>query len=114
MGMVEYIKREAVLEWFKPYTHEDILLEPINVINDIRAIPAADVVEVVHGRWKLKSQIYRLFDDYDEDFFIECPLCGRTFYVPFELDEEIMLSYAKENYPYCNCGAKMMGGDENG
>ena len=45
--MAEYIEREALIEWFRPYTHEDVLLEPIDVIGDIRAIPAADAVEVV-------------------------------------------------------------------
>ena len=45
--MAEYIRREEVLEWLRPYTHEDVLLEPIDVISDIRAIPAADVVDVV-------------------------------------------------------------------
>lgn len=69
--------------------------------------PAADVVEIKHEKWKLKSQIYKMPDDVDEEFYVECPLCKRTFYVPFEGTEEKMLEYAKENYPYCNCGAKM-------
>lgn len=50
MRMPEYIKREAVLEWFRPYTHEDILLDPVDVIGEIRDIPSADVVETVHGK----------------------------------------------------------------
>lgn len=75
--------------------------------------PAADVVEVVHGEWVLKSEIHKMLDDVDEEFFVECPFCKRTFYVPFEFEEEKMLAYAKEKYPYCNCGAKMDGkGDE--
>ena len=32
---------------------------------------------------------------------------SRTFYVPSELIEADMLRYAKEQYPYCHCGAKM-------
>ena len=72
-----------------------------------------DAVEVVHGRWIIKSEIHRMLDDFDEVFYVECPLCGRTFYIPFEFDDGKMLAYAKEKYPYCNCGAKM-DGDGNG
>ena len=45
--MADLIDRQAVLEWFRPYTHEDILLEPIDVISEIKAIPTVDAVEVV-------------------------------------------------------------------
>lgn len=69
----------------------------------------SDMVEVRHGEWLLKSRIYKMPDDFDEEFYVECPFCQRTFYVPFEFEKEKMLAYAKENYPYCNCGAKMDG-----
>lgn len=76
-------------------------------------ISAADVVEVRHDEWLLKSRIYKMPDDFDEEFYVECPFCQRTFYVPFEFEKEKMLAYAKENYPYCNCGAKMDGKDDS-
>ena len=75
----------------------------------VKALPIADVVEVKHGEWVLKSEIHQLFDDVDEEFYVECPFCKRPFYVPFEFEEEKMLEYAKKNYPYCHCGAKMDG-----
>jgi hypothetical protein len=76
----------------------------------LRLFPAADVVEVVHGEWEIVSESYRLFDDYDEAYFVKCPFCDRTYYVPFEFEEEKMIAYAREHYPYCHCGAKMDGG----
>lgn len=79
------------------------------VIDRIKSAPTADVVEVRHGEWLLESRIYKMPDDVDEEFYVECPFCHRTFDVPFELEEEKMLTYAKEKYPYCNCGAKMDG-----
>lgn len=77
---------------------------------DMSKIPTTDVEEVKHGEWELKSEIYKMLDDVDEEFYVECPLCHRTEYVPFELDDRKMLKYAKEHYPYCHCGAKMDGG----
>lgn len=75
------------------------------------AMNKADAVR--HGEWEIKSEIYQMFDDVDEEIYVECPFCKRTFYVPFEFEDEKILEYARENYPYCHCGAKMDGkGDE--
>lgn len=59
--------------------------------------PAADVVEVVHGRWIMPTKIgHRSFD---------IPHCSACDGVPCGVDE---------NTNYCpNCGAKMDGGTEN-
>lgn len=66
-------------------------------IRMVKAIPAADVVEVRHGEWIKK-----------EDGHYVCSECGRT--RPY--DES---TYAIENWAcnYCHwCGAKMDGKDE--
>ena len=63
------------------------------------------------GEWIIKSEIYKLFDDVDEELYVECSICQRRFNVPYELDDEKIFKYAKEHYPYCNCGAKMKGGE---
>lgn len=76
-------------------------------IPDMNNIPTADVEEVKHAKWEIKSETYQLLDDVDEEFYVECPLCNRVYYVPFESDDRKMLEYAKKHYPYCNCGAKM-------
>lgn len=79
--------------------------------NEIKRIvdnaPTADVKEVIHGEWELKSRAIRLVDDFDEDFYVECSVCHRTEEVEFEFDEEKMLAYAREHYPFCHCGADM-------
>ena len=75
--------------------------------------PTMDAVPVVHGRWILKSRIYKMFDDVDEEFYVECNLCNREEPVCFEFGEQQMLDYAKRHYPYCHCGAKMDGGNED-
>ena len=62
------------------------------------------------GEWIIKSEIYKLIDDVDEELFVECSICQRRFNVPYELDDEKIFKYAREHYPYCNCGAKMKGG----
>lgn len=80
-----------------------------NVGQAIWDTPTADVAEVRHGEWEIKSRSYRMIDDFDEELYVECPFCKRTFYVPYEFDDEKTLAYARENYPYCHCGAKMDG-----
>ncbi len=85
------------------------------MLKNERIAPTADVVEVRHGEWEIKSRLYRLIDDFDEEIYVECPFCKRTFYVPYEFDDEKTIAYARENYPYCHCGAKMDGErSENG
>ena len=69
----------------------------------------ADFVEVKHGEWEIKSEIHQMFDDVDEEIYVECPFCKRTFYVPFEFEDEKILEFARKSYPYCHCGAKMDG-----
>ena len=103
--MAEYIDRHALKNDGHVCWHDG----KGNVFYEVDHAPIADVVEVVHGEWVLKSEIHKMLDDVDEEFFVECPFCKRTFYVPFEFEEEKMLAYAKKKYPYCNCGAKMDG-----
>lgn len=76
----EYIPRKAVLKII--YTSTAPALE-------VKAMPAADVVEVRHGKW---------IDERQEglsSFSAECSLCGKR-------------TLAYFHYYYCpNCGAKM-------
>ena len=64
------------------------------------------------GEWKIESEIHQMLDDVDEELYVECPFCQRRFWVPYEFDDEKIFKYAREHYPYCNCGAKMKGGAE--
>lgn len=88
--MDEYIEREAA---------EDAVgeahLKGLNPLWELRDVPAADVVPVVHGRWGT-GRFNLETGNYEE----QCTRC-RNF------SEE----YDK---PYCpNCGAKMDGGADN-
>lgn len=103
--MSRYIDADKI-----PYViSEDGCLDDFAYRYDINEVPTADVVEVRHGEWEIKSRLYRMIDDFDEEIYVECPFCKRTFYVPYEFDDEKILAYARENYPYCHCGAKMDG-----
>lgn len=94
--MSEYIDREAALEITKR-TSGDYA----TAFAEIRKIPAADVVPVVHGRW----------DDSGKYTFpsgnaaVRCTNCGCA------LTES---EYHLNNWNYCPvCGAKMDGGTDN-
>ena len=114
--MADYIKRTDVMKICESYSEHcfnssDAKGQDIadRILDDVVEIPTADVEEVKHGEWELKSETRRFFEEIDEEFYVECPFCHRVYYVPFEFEDEKMLEYAKKNYPYCNCGAKMDG-----
>lgn len=84
----EYISREAAIEAVKHAWAKG--LEPSQYIE---ILPAADVAEVVHGRW-----IWNEEGEIDWEQFYRCSNCG---------DKE----YWESNF--CpNCGAKMDGATE--
>ena len=91
--MDEYIKREALYE--KAYWHgehpdvDNPFPDGVDAIDieDVDAIPAADVAPVVHGQWIYDKKAQRPY----------CSVCKRYF-------------YGATNSPmsYCpNCGTKM-------
>jgi hypothetical protein len=107
MAEKEYIERKAAMKAILGQPPEPHY--PEWYYRNIKELPAADVVEVVHGEWIIKSEIHKMFDDVDEEMYVECPFCKRTYYVPQTYDEEEIIAYAREQYPFCNCGAKMDG-----
>lgn len=87
--MDEYIGKDQVIEWFRPYGHVDEGIPYYGLVTDIREMKTADVVPVVHGRWICH-----------DDGVITCSECGNA--------------ESSDSY-YCRyCGAKMDGGDDNG
>ena len=83
--MAEYVTKEQVIDWFRPYGHFD---EPIHfetLVSDLRGMKAAEVAPAPHGRW--------LYVDTDTEQFFLCNRCKKK-------------EYWESNY--CpNCGAKM-------
>ena len=81
----EYISREAALTALQD---SDLFNTTERQLRAIRELPAADVAEVVHGRW-----IWNEEGEIDWEKFYRCSNCG---------DKE----YWESNF--CpNCGAKM-------
>ena len=98
--MDEYIKRESLYE--KAYWHgehpdvDNPFPDGVDAIDieDVDAIPVADVAPVRHARWIEPSRLYYGAKQY------ECSLCcSDTFWKKHNITEK---------YPHCpNCGATM-------
>ena len=95
--MAEYIEREAAIKAAKHAWAKG--LEPTQYIE---IVPAADVVEVRHGRWIV-------FNDGTEESpqrdHMRCSVCGWYWSIP---EHGTVFSRCP------NCGAKMDGGNRNG
>lgn len=111
--MAEYINRKAAISLIKQYGYDaidggrnnlDTVDDCVELANCVKALPAADVAPVVHGRW-----IER--EDPMLDTYYTCSACNEDFYIEPTGDT------AKDlfTYTYCpSCGAKMDGGKESG
>lgn len=87
--MSDYIKREDVIELFEKYISDDDELFKLLVRILINKVPAAEVVEVRHGKWVC-----------GEDVNMQCSICGHDAYTEGD--------YQQVKTSYCpNCGAKM-------
>ena len=108
--MAEYIEREALLKDMSESVvfsvkegQPSLEIRGANKITDrIKAAPAADVVEVVHGEW-VKGRKEKLYYNDDMsgfyDFPVTCSVCK------FDITDEGF--YETDYCP--NCGAKMDG-----
>ena len=84
--MAEYVTKEQVIDWYRPYGHTD---EPIpfeTLVSDLRDMKTADVSPARHARWDENGR---------------CSNCGG--HAPFWC---MASTYYKS--PWCQeCGAKM-------
>lgn len=95
--MSDCIYRDAVTQmikkWADGYSYIEVPTEWAE--DEVQKIPAADVVEVRHGRWILTIEDWNRWT---------CPVCS------WQKWTDIHVSLG---YNYCpNCGAKMDGGVE--
>ena len=82
--MKEYIERAAVIDLItRRYEQPELCTYEIN------NIPAADVAEVVHGKWEPGNPI--------------CPVCGESKFK--DLDADVWADWQPKFCP--NCGARM-------
>lgn len=89
----EYISRTEALKDFESCNAENPNWTPQRVKTLLIRQPAADVAEVVHGRW-----ISFLDGDHImPERYYRCSRCGRV---------------ESRRQPYCHCGAKMDGAAE--
>ena len=115
--MDEYVTKEQVIDWYRPYGQTD---EPIpfeNLVSDLRDMKAADVAPVRHGRWILEVHDERV--NYRWNVTAECSECcnekkeiwaGFFAYIVPSIARSVALTSAKrvKLSNYCpNCGAKM-------
>lgn len=103
----EYIERGALIEFVKqntPHIDGDTTMQCVE--RAMKAAPAADVVEVRYGEWKLIET--KGFCDGSFYSRFCCPLCLREIGVCHDYEKDAYYN-AKAIYPYCHCGAKMDG-----
>ena len=89
-----YISLEAALKDFEACNAENPRWTPQRVKTLFLRQPAADVAEVVHGKWENGNPI--------------CPVCGGNKFR--DLDADIWCDWQPDFCP--NCGAKMDGVEE--
>lgn len=103
--MAEYIERDLAIE-FLPVAYD-------SAINALRNVPAADVAQVVHGRWTAQCVVeldggWTLEDVPYNEYQHSNPICS--------VCRKTALLDGGEDYvtsPYCpNCGARMDGDDD--
>ena len=83
--MAEYVTKEQVIDWYRPYGQTDETIPFETLVSDLRDMKAADVAPVRHGMW--------LYVDTDTEQFFLCNRCKKK-------------EYWESNY--CpNCGCKM-------
>ena len=50
--MAEYITKEQVINWYRPYGQTDETIPFETLVSDLRDMKTADVAPVRHGRWE--------------------------------------------------------------
>ena len=89
----EYIEREKVVSKFEAIKNRGVSLKDAIYLDGVMAvldtIPAADVAEVVHGKWEPGNPI--------------CPVCGESKFK--DLDADVWADWQPKFCP--NCGARM-------
>ena len=78
--MAEYVTKEQVIDWYRPYGQTD---EPIpfeTLVSDLRDMKTADVAPVRHGKWLHRKNGVAYCSECEvdtvEDETNYCPNCG--------------------------------------
>ena len=101
--MAKYIEKSMMKQYIKNFCQglieDNRRFDPVDdcalLCDVVNFAPAADVVEVKHGRW-IEKETYL-------DIYYDCSICGESFCF-------LEGSPTDNSYKYCpNCGAKMDG-----
>jgi NADH pyrophosphatase NudC (nudix superfamily) len=93
--MSRYIDRDAVRRAIQEYCFSPYEVTPDGIAKVVMNVPPADVVEVRHGEWIDRKEIFSEYEG--EEIAIGCSICSKS-----------QRKYRKTNY--CpNCGADMRG-----
>ena len=85
VGNIEYIRKADAIKQC------GFGMTSLHIANNLRKIPSADVVQVVHGKWIDEDPTFA-------EYFANCSVCG------YEIDVHNERGY----FNFCpNCGAKM-------
>lgn len=113
--MAEYVTKEQVIDWYRPYGQTDDPIPFETLVSDLRDMKTADVAPVRHGRWDDEHKctvchneaLYKISNirpDYDYDWEENLVETG-----------DYILDIEWVETAYCqNCGAKIDGGIDNG
>lgn len=102
----EYIRRAEALEDFEANNARNPYWAPQRVKTLLLRQPAADVAEVVHGRWILHHTV-------TGNPYTECSNCCTN--VAVKTDKGTFAKLDMRGIPYCPfCSAKMDGGNDDG
>ena len=96
--MDEYVTKEQVIDWYRPYGQTD---EPIpfeTLVSDLRDMKAADVAQVRHAYWVPEEHADQVSPTTIHRYtWYYCSECGRR-----------LIGYKNPiEAPYCHCGCKM-------
>ena len=97
--MKEYIEREAARDMMEQALGDEWEIQYAD--DRLDEIPAADVMEVQHGRWILNT----VRDEWQQ--FHSDPECSECGFHPYYYHDHSVMKYCP------NCGAKMDGGADD-
>ena len=91
--MAEYVTKEQVIDWYRPYGHTDEHIPFETLVSDLRDMKTADVAPVRHAKWEAVVGS-------DGKEYMVCTGCRK------QQDLTGVFSYCP------NCGCRMDGGDD--
>ena len=103
--MAEYVTKEQVIDWFRPYGHLDKPIPFETLVSDLRGMKAADVEPVRRGRWERCGG-----DLHSSGYAIYCSICNKTHFVNYKYSLGGLYGCKElfEKPKYCpSCGAFM-------